>query len=963
MGDIEEIKQQLEERDKELALAASLGNDLLDRNRELESKCENLEKLLASERDAAAQLRHELSMKEELLVIYAMNEDRQQSKQAASRSLSVENASSLQKASLERRLHQLESENSELRAAAAAASAANDRQRWGPDAERETALVKDCVRQLAESNLHIKSLADNLNQRTEMYMEQQNEITQLFAKNVSLESKVKRVSMERDMQETRLKETQLTQRALTSELACLHDRYDECIALLDRSQHEAASLRRRLKSAVNRSSSAAAAAAAVTMQNSDRPHQLAPQHPAASGAAGRGGGVVAGASPVAPPPPYELSLMSELERSASAESGLIGSSHYIRNVKSANATGQSIRRRHQQQQQQHHAPSNSRQNNHHHNRNIQLQAAVSVENLRQTVSSPMSSTVELQRRPKSAGVAGAGSIGSGCRSMSLGGGGVSGAGDGSGLEPDCCREISKSVSVGNLTSPLMESSSTQLATETGNNSTVNNSGFIIDSEFTSAETAAEVSSPKLTLRQGWREKCMRQSAVAYYSQHSPANQRAAPNSSSRPARFRRCLRRHHHGSAEIMAAASASTARHLSSSVSSLCSLASDAAVLVSTSSLEFDEYEQEEAAEDNDDDEDVEEDEEVSMATSTQTQIQTQTETQASNSQQGESEMPQGQLSPFGAATSTQATAAVGASSTPSHRHCQRRRQQQQQQQDQHCRLAWLGTGTNFNYATDANRRLQFVKTLSGSSTLAQWRRLATPGLHAAVAPRRLRGVATRGDNEDDAGRNDSEDDEDEQCNAGMLEDEKFYSSNGQTAQSAMLLSQLQPSHRATSLDAGINNCFVEIADSVKPRSRHPLHRQRHLTTSLNNFARLADPASPAEIGEDTAENPVAKASHGWLLPSIGASILRGLLQLSLVTAGMVENDGQVDSEDGDGTCSEGEASDLAFELPDSAGEQLLKDPRAGLNLFCPATGEVRRSSSATDLSDVTVLHRVWNV
>uniref|UniRef100_A0A1I8IXV5 HAP1 N-terminal domain-containing protein n=1 Tax=Macrostomum lignano TaxID=282301 RepID=A0A1I8IXV5_9PLAT len=191
MGDIEEIKQQLEERDKELALAASLGNDLLDRNRELESKCENLEKLLASERDA---LRHELSMKEELLVIYAMNEDRQQSKQAASRSLSVENASSLQKASLERRLHQLESENSELRAAAAAASAANDRQRWGPDAERETALVKDCVRQLAESNLHIKSLADNLNQRTEMYMEQQNEITQLFAKNVSLESKVKRVS-------------------------------------------------------------------------------------------------------------------------------------------------------------------------------------------------------------------------------------------------------------------------------------------------------------------------------------------------------------------------------------------------------------------------------------------------------------------------------------------------------------------------------------------------------------------------------------------------------------------------------------------------------------------------------------------------------------------------------------------------------------------------------------------------
>uniref|UniRef100_A0A1I8FNN6 Homeobox domain-containing protein n=1 Tax=Macrostomum lignano TaxID=282301 RepID=A0A1I8FNN6_9PLAT len=247
----------------------------------------------------------------------------------------------------------------------------------------------------------------------------------------------------------RLKETQLTQRALTSELACLHDRYDECIALLDDPS--------------TRLPRAPPAAVAVTMQNSDRPHQ----HPPLLALPG----VAAALSPA--PVKWRLAtLRAESDERAGEKrqcrkwTDRIVALHSKREKRQRHC--QSIRRRHQQQQQQHHAPSNSRQNNHHHNRNIQLQAAVSVENLRQTVSSPMSSTVELQRdrnRRSCCELAASQRLPihepwERRRFRSW---------DGSGLEPELLSR--------------------------------NFQRLYYRFEFTSAETAAEVSSPKLTLRQ------------------------------------------------------------------------------------------------------------------------------------------------------------------------------------------------------------------------------------------------------------------------------------------------------------------------------------------------------------------------------------------------------------------------------------------------------------------------------
>uniref|UniRef100_A0A1I8FE83 WD_REPEATS_REGION domain-containing protein n=1 Tax=Macrostomum lignano TaxID=282301 RepID=A0A1I8FE83_9PLAT len=127
---------------------------------------------------------------------------------------------------------------------------------------------------------------------------------------------------------------------------------------------------------------------------------------------------------------------------------------------------------------------------------------------------------------------------------------------------------------------------------------------------------------------------------------------------------------------------------------------------------------------------------------------------------------------------------------------------------QDQHCSAGLAGYRNQF---------LITPRTLtgacnSGSSTLASVAsfgklRVFTPPAGTAVDCEELPPEATMRTMQ--AGI-DSEDDEGRTVQCWDAEDDKFYSSNGQTAQSAMLLSQLQPSHRATSLDAGINNCFV---------------------------------------------------------------------------------------------------------------------------------------------------------
>jgi trafficking kinesin-binding protein 1 len=63
--------------------------------------------------------------------------------------------------------------------------------------EKEAELVKDCVRQLADANKQVAVLAEDLGKKTDSYLDQQEEITNLLAKVCNLEAKIKKVCSSR----------------------------------------------------------------------------------------------------------------------------------------------------------------------------------------------------------------------------------------------------------------------------------------------------------------------------------------------------------------------------------------------------------------------------------------------------------------------------------------------------------------------------------------------------------------------------------------------------------------------------------------------------------------------------------------------------------------------------------------------------------------------------------------------
>ena len=63
------------QKEKDLELAAKIGQSLLEQNRDLQARTEFLEEQLIASNDAVVQLRHELQMKMNLLHVYADTDD------------------------------------------------------------------------------------------------------------------------------------------------------------------------------------------------------------------------------------------------------------------------------------------------------------------------------------------------------------------------------------------------------------------------------------------------------------------------------------------------------------------------------------------------------------------------------------------------------------------------------------------------------------------------------------------------------------------------------------------------------------------------------------------------------------------------------------------------------------------------------------------------------------------------
>uniref|UniRef100_A0A3P8TKE4 Trafficking kinesin protein 1 n=1 Tax=Amphiprion percula TaxID=161767 RepID=A0A3P8TKE4_AMPPE len=238
-SDIDAVTRLLEEKERDLELAARIGQSLLKKNKALSERNEVLEEQVEHIREEVSQLRHDLSMKDELLQFYtSVAEESDGESTTSTPEPNVSTPIFFPLDSLQKKLKDLEEENKSLRSEASHLETETISYE-----EKEQQLVNDCVKELRDANVQISSLAEELARKTEDASRQQEEITHLLSQIVDLQKKAKLYAVENEELTQHLGAAKDAQRQLTAELRELQDKYAECMEMLHEAQEELKNLR------------------------------------------------------------------------------------------------------------------------------------------------------------------------------------------------------------------------------------------------------------------------------------------------------------------------------------------------------------------------------------------------------------------------------------------------------------------------------------------------------------------------------------------------------------------------------------------------------------------------------------------------------------------------------------------------------------------------------------------------
>uniref|UniRef100_A0A8C7PKQ4 Trafficking protein, kinesin binding 2 n=1 Tax=Oncorhynchus mykiss TaxID=8022 RepID=A0A8C7PKQ4_ONCMY len=242
-NDIEVVTHLLAERDRDLELAARIGQSLLQRNHLLQERNESVEEQLAQALDQVHQLQHELGKKDELLRMVASASEESETDSSCSTPLHPRQpltpaVALSQLEALQGKMSDLEEENLALRS-----EARHLKTETITFEEKEQQLVSDCVKELRESNSQMVNLTEELSHKNEEVMRHQEEISQLLSQIVELQHRVKELALEKEELRIHLQASKDAQRSLTAELNELADRNVECVGMLHESQEEIKELR------------------------------------------------------------------------------------------------------------------------------------------------------------------------------------------------------------------------------------------------------------------------------------------------------------------------------------------------------------------------------------------------------------------------------------------------------------------------------------------------------------------------------------------------------------------------------------------------------------------------------------------------------------------------------------------------------------------------------------------------
>ncbi|XP_019731165.1 trafficking kinesin-binding protein 1 isoform X3 [Hippocampus comes] len=269
-SDIDAVTRLLEEKERDLELAAKIGQSLLKKNRVLTEHNDYLEEQVGQITEEVAQLHHELNLKDELLQFYTNAADESEEESGGSptgkRSRVEAAAGGFLSDTLQRKLKELEEENLSLRSEASHLKSETETYE-----EKEQQLVNDCVKELSRfppfvdfacrcweqtlktttfppaglSSLQISTIAEELARKTDDASRQQEEITHLLSQIVDLQKKAKSFAVENEELSQHLIAAKDAQRQLTAELQELEEKYSECIEMLHEAQEELKNLRNR----------------------------------------------------------------------------------------------------------------------------------------------------------------------------------------------------------------------------------------------------------------------------------------------------------------------------------------------------------------------------------------------------------------------------------------------------------------------------------------------------------------------------------------------------------------------------------------------------------------------------------------------------------------------------------------------------------------------------------------------
>ncbi|NWR17055.1 TRAK2 protein, partial [Emberiza fucata] len=248
-GEAEVVKRLLAEKDRDLELAARIGQALLKRNHLLMEQNEALEEQLGQTLDRVNQLQHELAKKDDLLRIVSIASEESETDSSCSTPLRFNESFTvchdpLQLDVLQDKLRELEEENLALRS-----KACHLKSETITYEEKEQQLFFDCVKELRQTNAQISRITEELSEKSEEVIRYQEEISSLLSQIVDLQHKLKENVIEKEELKLHLQASKDAQRQLTAELHEFQDRNAECLGMLHESQEEVKLLRSRASSA------------------------------------------------------------------------------------------------------------------------------------------------------------------------------------------------------------------------------------------------------------------------------------------------------------------------------------------------------------------------------------------------------------------------------------------------------------------------------------------------------------------------------------------------------------------------------------------------------------------------------------------------------------------------------------------------------------------------------------------